>query len=194
MDEEALRGLFGSIVRHESGGNPLAESPKGATGLMQIMPKTAMDPGYGLPSIFELSRQYGFSPMAEDEETAKELLRDPELNTAFGEQYMRRMLQRFGGDLDRSLVAYNWGVGNAAKWSGRLEDLPKETRDYLRKVKSTMEGLAPVSTPVPQPRPEGLGSLSSTDEARMFLMERLLGGDQRGIAQVARMAAARGMA
>jgi soluble lytic murein transglycosylase-like protein len=160
---------------------------------MQIMPETAMDPGYGMPSVFDLSRELGFDPIYEDEPTARELLKDPEVNRVFGERYMRRMLERFGGDLNRALAAYNWGPGNAIKWSGRMEDLPKETREYIRRVLNTMQGPAPLTSPAPRPRPEGLAVPVSDagDKARQFLIDRLLGDDTRGIAQVARMAAQR---
>jgi len=110
--------LIEAVIRQESGGNPNAVSPRGAVGLMQIMPDTARAPGFGL------------SPLPADK------LRDPEANRAFGTQYLSAMMNRYQGDVPRALVAYNWGPGNADKWDGRMETLPDETRKYVRNVTS----------------------------------------------------------
>jgi soluble lytic murein transglycosylase-like protein len=58
--------------------------------------------------------------------------RDPEQNVMAGTRYLRRMLDRYNGDLDRALAAYNWGPGNVDR---KGKSLPRETRSYLAKVK-----------------------------------------------------------
>lgn len=98
----------------ESRGRPDALSPAGAMGLMQIMPATARNPGFGLQPLND--------PW------------NPQANEQFGRAYMDKMLQRYGGDQTRALVAYNWGAGNADKWDGRAESLPAETRNYVNQI------------------------------------------------------------
>lgn len=98
----------------ESRGRPDALSPAGAMGLMQIMPATARNPGFGLQPLND--------PW------------NPQANEQFGRAYMDKMLARYGGDQMRALVAYNWGAENADKWDGKPESLPAETRNYVNQI------------------------------------------------------------
>lgn len=100
----------------ESRNDPNAVSHAGASGLMQIMPNTARDPGFGV------------APMDWNQRF------DPKVNKAFGVDYMSAMLKRYGGDQARALVAYNWGAGNADKWDGDPGSLPAETRGYIKNI------------------------------------------------------------
>lgn len=98
----------------ESGGDPNAVSPKGARGLMQVMPSTARDPGFGI-------RPSNGTP-ADD--------------IRVGREYRAKMQQRYSGDPAKMWAAYNWGPGNLDKalaihgedW---LRHAPAETRDYI---------------------------------------------------------------
>ncbi len=101
--------FIASVIQAESNDNPGAMSPKGAGGLMQLMPETARD--MGVKNVFD----------------AKE-------NIHGGTKYLSQMLQRYNGNKMRALVAYNWGPKNADSWSGKESDLPDETRGYLRRV------------------------------------------------------------
>ena len=100
----------------ESGGNPNAVSPKGAMGLMQVMPETARDPGFGI-------RPWNG--------TADDL-------TRVGKEYRAKMQQRYGGDLAQMWAAYNAGPGrvdmalqtHGPNW---LSAMPAETRNYVLK-------------------------------------------------------------
>lgn len=99
------------VLAAESGGNPAAVSPKGATGLMQLMPDTAR--GLGVDA------------------------RDPTQNIDGGVRYLGTMLQRYGGNQALALAAYNWGPGNVDRWmqrGGKAEELPAETRAYIQRV------------------------------------------------------------
>lgn len=121
--------LFSSQIQAESNFDPMAKSKAGAMGLGQLMPGTAGDLGVTDP----------FNAGQNLEGSAK---------------YMRQLLDRYQGDTDKALAAYNWGMGNVDKFG--LKMLPKETRDYLAKIKagagegvqaSAMPQAAPVQEP-----------------------------------------------
>jgi soluble lytic murein transglycosylase len=108
--------LAAITVQSESGGNPNAVSPKGARGLMQVMPGTARDPGFGI------------SPSRGT----------PQDDVRVGREYLGKMQQRYGGDLAKMWAAYNAGPGRVdglVKKHGQnwLQYAPKETRDYVAK-------------------------------------------------------------
>ena len=114
--------LLEAIEQVESGGRRDAVSPKGARGRMQVMPATARQPGYKVrPARNESEEEY----------------------TRVGRDYALALLDYYGGDLEATLVAYNYGPGNANKWiaSGRNKsDLPKETRNYITRVSKQLGG------------------------------------------------------
>lgn len=125
-----------AVIQQESGGNTNAVSPVGALGLMQVMPATARDPGLGVRNVFEVAADLGFDVADTSETTLKALLRDPEVNSTLGTEYLTALLKRYSGNVDRALVAYNWGPGNADNWNGDPASLPAETRNYIKKVGS----------------------------------------------------------
>jgi hypothetical protein len=104
--------LVNAVIHAESGGRPDAVSPKGAQGLMQIMPATGKELGLADP-------------------------RDPGQNIDKGTQYLSQMIQRYGGDQAMGLIAYNWGPGNTDAWIKRganPAELPAETQAYVRGI------------------------------------------------------------
>jgi len=100
-------GLIRAVIKAESDFNPQAVSHAGARGLMQLMPATARSLGVSDPF-------------------------DPEQNVMGGTRFLKDLLQRYGGNVDSALAAYNWGPGNVDK---RPDHLPRETSDYLARVK-----------------------------------------------------------
>jgi len=97
---------FLAQLRAESNLDPGAVSPKGAIGVAQLMPATAAS--------------LGVDP------------RDPAQAVDAAGRYMRMNLDRFGGNYDMALAAYNWGPGNVAKYG--ISGMPPETRAYIQKV------------------------------------------------------------
>jgi len=53
-----------------------------------------------------------------------------------GSKYLKQLLDKYDGDLDHALAAYNWGQGNVDRYG--LEKMPEETRNYLAKIKSRL--------------------------------------------------------
>lgn len=116
--------LVSLVRRRESDNDPNAVSPKNATGLMQVMPDTARDPGFGVTPF-----------------KAGVPLNDPAENQRFGTEYLTAMSKRYGGDIEATLVAYNAGPGVADKWiaAGRNPGLlPAETKAYVKSIMSKL--------------------------------------------------------
>ena len=101
--------LVRAVIETESNWNPKAYSHKGAGGLMQLIPTTAQR--YGAYDIF-----------------------DPQQNIDAGVKYLRTLLERYRGNLDLALAAYNAGEGAV----DRAHGVPsfRETRDYVQKVQN----------------------------------------------------------
>lgn len=112
--------LIGSVIAEESGGDASAVSPKGAIGLMQLMPKTYDD----MRSAFSL----GADPF------------DPHDNIIAGVAYLREMLDRFGES--GFLAAYNAGPGRYQAHLETGEELPRETLNYVADIESKTFGAA----------------------------------------------------
>jgi soluble lytic murein transglycosylase-like protein len=104
VDESLIR----AIIHAESAYQPDAQSPKGAQGLMQLMPSTQV----------ELNVTNPFDPVD---------------NIRGGAHYLSRLLDEFGGDLDLAAAAYNAGPTAVTKYGG----IPPydETQEYVRRVK-----------------------------------------------------------
>ena len=99
--------LVNSVIHAESGFNPRAVSPKGARGLMQLMPSTASQ--LGVNNVF-----------------------DPQANVTGGSRYLRELLERYNFDLVKALAAYNAGPERVEQYRG----VPpfRETRAYVARI------------------------------------------------------------
>ena len=117
---QAPPDLINAVITQESGGDPNAVSPKGAIGLMQIMPATATDPGFGIAPI----------PV--------EKLTNAAANKKFGTEYLSAMLNRYNGDTRKALIAFNAGHTVADRFNGDLSSLPAETQNYVARIEATL--------------------------------------------------------
>lgn len=133
----AVEELAPALVKQESAGNADAVSPKGATGLWQVMPDTAKD----------IAKELGVSNYD---------LKDPATSELFGKFYLSKMLNKFDGDKELALAAYNAGPQKVAQWinefkssdwkmiAARLAALGKykETRDYVSRILKNSRAMA----------------------------------------------------
>jgi len=110
--ESLPSALIHSVIKVESNYDPLAISPKGAQGLMQLIPETAQR--FGVNNAFS-----------------------PAENIQGGAKYLRYLLELYKGDYVRALAAYNAGEGAVARYGG----VPPyaETRNYLVQVSKQLE-------------------------------------------------------
>lgn len=123
QEEEFDENITLAVMKQESAGKSKAVSNKGASGLMQLMPATAK--ARGVTDIF-----------------------DPEQNIRAGVRELKQHYKTNNGDLDKTLASYNWGSGNLQKKG--LRNAPKETRDYIKNIRTNLGGKYAPSTTQPQ--------------------------------------------
>ncbi len=112
--------LVRAVIAQESAFRPCAISFKGAEGLMQLMPDTAQ----------QLSVDDPF---------------DPKQNIEGGTKYLKQLIDKYKGDLEQALGAYNAGPATVDQAGGKVPDIP-ETRDY---VKAILDKVQPKRTDPP---------------------------------------------
>lgn len=102
--------LVRAVIQAESAFDPWARSSKGAMGLMQLMPGTAAD--YGVADPY-----------------------DPDQNVRGGVAYLKNLLDRYDGNVELALAAYNAGPSTVDRYGQQVPPYP-ETRTYLRRIKT----------------------------------------------------------
>jgi len=146
------------VIQVESGFNPRTRSSAGAVGLMQLMPRTAA----------ALARRLG-------REDAP--VEDPEFNVEAGCLYLALLLERFDGDLELSLAAYNTGPSRVAGWRATGRPLPEGSRRYVDAVLAARRVFADGGSPLaaaraarasrpPEPDRSGLRDLLRQQQSR----------------------------
>jgi soluble lytic murein transglycosylase-like protein len=131
LDYELLQALIAT----ESGFDADAVSPRGAIGLMQVMPTTA--------------QRYGIS--GDPKTPIEKKLADPRTNIRAGSRYLRDLLRMFPGQLELALAAYNAGEGAVQRAGNRVPNY-RETQNYVRTVMQLYEMLKPPAPVVEQRR------------------------------------------
>ena len=137
--------LVNSVIKAESGFNVRAVSPKGAQGLMQLMPGTASQ--LGVPNAF-----------------------DPQANVEGGTRYLRELLERYNFDLVKALAAYNAGPQRVEQFGG----VPPfhETRAYVARIvkdfnkKKTAQQKAVAAAHKSTPTERGTGARNQNTKAQ----------------------------
>lgn len=139
--------LVDRVIQQESGGRVDAVSPKGARGLMQLMPDTARDMAAELGLPFSEAR----------------LTRDAAYNKQLGSAYLNKMLARYDGEHALAIAAYNAGPGRVDEWlqqhgdprtgeisvAAWIKRIPfQETRNYTDKIISDLRAAAPKAAPL----------------------------------------------
>ncbi|MEZ0306795.1 MAG: lytic transglycosylase domain-containing protein [Ramlibacter sp.] len=135
--------LLQALIATESGFDADAVSPKGAVGLMQVMPATA--------------QRYGVS--ADKKATVGKKLEDPRTNIKAGTRYLRYLLDMFPGRLELALAAYNAGEGAVQRAGNKIPNY-RETQNYVRTVMQLYTTLKP---------PSMMGNGRSPNRVRMEL-------------------------
>lgn len=125
--------LLKALIAAESGFDPQAVSPKGAIGLMQVMPATAQRFGVRGDARTPLERR----------------LAEPGTNIHTGTRYLRHLLNLFPQQLELALAAYNAGEGAVQRAGHRIPNI-RETQNYVRTV---MQLYALLKPPAPPPPP-----------------------------------------
>lgn len=123
--------LLQAVIATESGFDATAVSPKGAVGLMQVMPATA--------------QRFGVS--ADAKRSVVQKLADPAVNVPTGTRYLRYLIDLFPGRMDLAVAAYNAGEGAVQRAGNRIPAY-KETQNYVRTVLGLYAQLKP---PTPGP-------------------------------------------
>jgi hypothetical protein len=118
--------LLQALIATESGFDTHAVSPKGAVGLMQLIPPTA--------------ERYGVR--ADKTSAIEKKLTDPRINIRAGSRYLSYLIKLFPGQLELALAAYNAGEGAVQRAGNKIPNYP-ETKNYVKTVMQLYNHLKP---------------------------------------------------
>jgi hypothetical protein len=138
--------LFKALIQQESGGKASAVSSKGARGLTQLMPDTMRDPGFGIAPARDSSN---------------------EENLRVGREYLQAMLNRYDGDVAKSLAAYNAGPGAVDKYKGvpPYMETKKYVKNILAMASKYASQMAPISSAQANEQPyQGDNTVNATEQ------------------------------
>lgn len=146
--------LLKAVMAAESGFNPNAVSPKGAIGLMQLMPATAMR--YGL--------------QADRKKNIQQKLTDPKTNIWLAARYLSDLGKLFDGKLDLVAASYNAGEGAVQKYNNAIPPYP-ETRSYVEIVTRIYKMYKPASdaNPIGAPMLASSGNVIAPSRIHMII-------------------------
>jgi soluble lytic murein transglycosylase-like protein len=137
---EVGRRLAPAVMKVESSGNPNATSPAGAVGLMQVMPSTGA----------EIAADLQDPNWPADPKNWAAYLKRPDVSKQYGTFYLNKQLQRYNGDVELALIAYNAGPGRAdtfrdsgREWSSLSDGVQAETRPYVAKIMKGVGAITP---------------------------------------------------
>jgi soluble lytic murein transglycosylase-like protein len=136
--------LLQALIATESGFNTHAVSPKGAVGLMQLMPPTA--------------QRYGVR--GDKNSPIEKKLTDPRTNIGAGSRYLRYLIDLFPGQLELAVAAYNAGEGAVQRYGNKIPNYP-ETKNYVKTVMQLYNHLKP---------PSMIGEARRSGRVRMEMM------------------------
>jgi soluble lytic murein transglycosylase-like protein len=136
--------LLQAVIATESGFNTHAVSPKGAVGLMQLIPPTA--------------QRYGVR--ADRESPIEKKLTDPRINIRAGSSYLSDLIAMFPGQLELAIAAYNAGEGAVMRAGNKIPNYP-ETRNYVKTVMQLYSHLKP---------PAAIADVRRSGRVRMEMM------------------------
>jgi hypothetical protein len=153
--------LLQALIVTESGFSATAVSPKGAIGLMQIMPATA--------------ERYGL--VGDPKNSIEQKLADPKTNIRIGARYLRDLIQMFPGKLELAVASYNAGEGAVQKAGNKIPNF-KETQAYVKNVLQLYTSLKPAAAVVARRQPtrvrmelaggaEGRGNMPTSVDASL---------------------------
>jgi soluble lytic murein transglycosylase-like protein len=135
--------LLQAVIATESGFNAQAVSPKGAVGLMQLIPPTAERYGVKADKDFPIQKK----------------LTDPRTNIRAGSSYLRDLIKLFPGQLELAIAAYNAGEGAVQRAGNKIPNYP-ETQNYVKTVMQLYNRL----------KPPALGGVAPSGRVRMEMM------------------------
>jgi soluble lytic murein transglycosylase-like protein len=146
--------LVNSVIKAESGFNVRAVSPKGARGLMQLMPETASQ--LGVPNAF-----------------------DPQANVEGGTRYLRELLEHYNFDLVKALAAYNAGPRRVEQYGGvppyyeTRAYVARIVRDFNKKKIAQKGGGTPTTKKTPEKKHGAKASSSTPASSRSKVQAKL---------------------